>query len=185
MPFPTSVFCKDMLLPSMPRKMKACNSLCFKLLICNSIDLESFLSPHSPSNRMHLLSSKIEFKFSYHWISYGFPMHLSQHRSVDEKLVCPFFLLLCSPLPCLHCDSSYPYMGHLPHSQNIYFSYTCLAPLVEILLWWFAIKGWMTFKGWMQWSFGKQSLPLTYGEHIWINIWAKCVDWVHLSFISH
>lgn len=53
-----------MLIPSTPRKMKACYSVCFKLLIHNFIDQESFLSPHSLSNRMCLWSSKIRSHIS-------------------------------------------------------------------------------------------------------------------------
>lgn len=43
----------------------------------------------------------------------------------------------------------------------------------------------LSFRGWMQWSFGKRSHLLTYGEHTWINISAKSIDWIHLSSISN
>lgn len=140
----------------MPKKMKACYSLCFKLWFCNFIDQESFPSLRSLSNMKHLLSSKTKAKFGYHWISYRLPKHLSHHRAADEKWSCPFSsqhcytqrtgsvlcsYTQCNPLPCLQCDSSYPCPSHLPCSQNIYFSYSHLAPLLEILLWQFAVHG--------------------------------------------
>lgn len=143
----------------------------FKLLICNFIDTECFLFPHSLSKMKHLLSSKTEAKFSYHWISYGFPIHLSQHRTADEKWGCLFSLPHCYtqgtgsmfynckwtlhiPLPCPQCDSSARAIYHI---HKVFILHIHVWPL----LWKYYYNG-LAFMGWMQWSFGKQSY-LTYG----------------------
>lgn len=76
----------------------------------------------------------------------------------------------------LHHSSSCPCMSHIPHAQNGYSLRTGLPSLVEISLWWFAVRGW---------GFGEWSHLLTYGEHTWIIASAKGIDWIHSSSISH
>lgn len=160
-----------MLIPSAARKLKACCSLCFKLLIHNFILVTIEFLMDFPCTRPSpeaLMRSEVVPS----------PRRTTTHRGRG----------LCSAVTTAH----YTVLSHgravtaAPHAPAIYHLHKIFILRINVwsLLWKYYDDG-LPFVGWMQWSFGKQPHVLTYGEHIWINRAAKGIDWIHFSSISH